>query len=486
MNSLLAALFSVLSALSIIPQPAVVVEGKGTYKLKSASLEDEIRTEISPALKPEAYVLDITRKGISVKAGGESGAFYARQTLAQIGDKVFPCVHIEDAPAFDYRAMMLDCSRHFWTVDELKSVLDLLAFHKINTFHWHLTDDQGWRVEIKKYPELTKVGNYRSYTMSWPGWRPDGWIPDGMPVDGYYTQDQVREIVAYATDRHIQVIPEIEIPGHSTAALASYPWLGCRGEGYEVLCKWMISKDVYCPGKETTFEFLEGVLSEVMDLFPSEYIHLGGDECRKDEWKECPVCQGRIKEEGLENETGLQGYTMRRIERFVRSKGRKVIGWDEIADGGLSSTAVVMSRYSSDRVRRVMANGNDVILCPAFYCYFDYYQSPDHDKEPWAHKGANLNLDVATAYSFNPASEYSEKELDQVVGVECCLWTEYVPVLSHLQYMLLPRLDAFSEAAWSLASRDYDAFVARLRVMARRYDASGVSYARHCFGAAVE
>lgn len=480
MNCLIAVLLTALSALSVIPQPAVMVEGKGTYKVRSESVKDETSVEISPALRREAYILDVTRKGVSVKAGGEAGVFYACQTLGQLGDKVIPCVHIEDAPAFDYRAMMLDCSRHFWTVDELKSVLDLLALHKINTFHWHLTDDQGWRIEIKKYPELTKVGNYRPYTVSWPGWKPDGWIPDGIPVDGYYTQDQVREIVSYAAERHIQVIPEIEIPGHSTAALASYPWLGCRGEGYEVLCKWMISKDVYCPGKETTFEFIEEVLSEVMELFPSEYIHIGGDECRKDEWKECGFCQKRIKDENLSDEVGLQSYTMRRVERFVRSKGKKVIGWDEIADGGLSSTSVVMSRFGPERVRKVMANGNQVILCPGYYCYFDYYQSPDHDKEPRAHKGANLNLDVKTAYSFNPEAEYSKSELSQVMGVECCLWTEYVPVLSNLQYMLLPRLDAFSEVAWSQAPKDYDAFVERLGAMVRRYDAAGVNYARHC------
>ena len=480
MNCLVVFLFSVLATLNIIPQPAVVVEGKGVYKVRSGSLEDEVAVEISPALKREAYVLDVTKKRISVKAGGDAGVFYAYQTLRQMGDKAFPCAHIEDAPAYDYRAMMLDCSRHFWTVDELKSVLDLLAMHKINTFHWHLTDDQGWRIEIKKYPRLTKVGNYRPYTVSWPGWKPDGWIPDGIPVDGYYTQEQVREIVDYAADRHIQVIPEIEIPGHSTAALASYPWLGCRGEGYKVLCKWMINKEVYCPGRETTFEFLEGVLSEVMDLFPSEYIHIGGDECLKDEWKQCDSCQRRIKDEGLSDEMELQAYTMRRVERFVRSKGKKIIGWDEIADGGLSSTAVVMSRFGPDKVRKVMSNGNNVIMCPGYYCYFDYYQSPDHDKEPRAHKGANLNLDVKTAYSFNPAKEYSRKELAQVMGVECCLWTEYVPMLSHLQYMLLPRLDAFSEAAWSLATKDYDSFLERLRSMAARYDAMGINYACHC------
>lgn len=473
---------TLLAAVNVIPQPAVVQERAGTYKVRSGSAREDMNIEISPALKREAYILDITRKGISVTAGSDAGVFYACQTLDQLGTGELPCMHIEDAPAYDYRGMMLDCSRHFWTVEEIKSVLDLLAMHKINVFHWHLTDDQGWRIEIKRYPELTRIGNYRPYTLSWPGWKPDGWIPDGIPVDGYYTQDQVREIVEYAAKRHITVIPEIEVPGHSTAALASYPWLGCRGEGYEVICKWMISKEVYCPGKETTFEFLENVLSEVIDLFPSEYIHVGGDECLKDEWKACPHCQKRIEDEGLADEYELQGYTMKRIEAFVRSKGRKIIGWDEISEGGLSPTAAVMSRFGPERVKKVIANGNNVILCPGYYCYFDYYQSPDHDREPRAHKGGNPNLDVATAYSFNPVEYYTSSELGRVTGVECCLWTEYVPVFTHLQYMLLPRLDAFSEAAWSLAPRDYGSFLKRLESMAARYEEDGVNFARHCFG----
>lgn len=481
MNSLFCVVASILVAINIIPQPSVVVENKGTYKVRSGSFKDEMEVGISPALKKEAYVLDITRKGIRVTAGSDAGVFYACQTIAQLGERELPCVHIEDAPAFDYRGMMLDCSRHFWTVDEIKSVLDLLAMHKINVFHWHLTDDQGWRIEIKKYPELTRVGNYRPYTLSWPGGDPDGWIPDGKPVDGFYTQDQVREIVEYAADRHITVIPEIEVPGHSSAALASYPWLGCRGEGYKVVCQQMVCKDVYCPGKETTFEFLENVLKEVFELFPSEYIHLGGDECRKDEWQICPHCRKRIVDEGLSGVEQLQSYTMKRVEAFVRSAGKKIIGWDEIAQGGLSSTAAVMMRYGPERVRPVLEQGNRVILCPAFYCYFDYYQSPDHDSEPHAHKGANLNLDLRTAYSLAPGEDYSPSEMEQVIGVECCLWTEFVPVMSHLQYMLLPRLDAFSEAAWSTGPRDYDEFVKRLEAMAGRYDAMGVNYARHCF-----
>ena len=469
-----------IAAVSIIPKPAVVVESKGTCK---ASLAQTPQVTISPALKTEAYILDIDRKGVRICAGGDAGVFYARQTLAQMGSGALPCVHIEDAPAYDYRAMMLDCSRHFWTVDEIKTVLDLLAMHKINTFHWHLTDDQGWRIEIKKYPELTRVGNYRPYTTSWPGWHPDGWIPDGVPVDGFYTQEQAREIIEYAAERHITVIPEIEMPGHSTAALASYQWLGCKGEGYKVACKWMISKDVYCPGKESTFEFLQGVLDEIIDLFPSEYIHIGGDECRKDEWEKCPHCQKRIADEGLRDEKELQSYTIRRIERYVRSRGRKIIGWDEIAEGGLSTTAVVMSRFGPASVKKAIHNGNFVILCQGEYCYFDYYQNPDNAAEPRAHSGGNGNLNLEKAYKLNPRNSYTPAELEMVKGVECCLWTEYVPVMSHLEYMILPRLDAFSEAAWTGGERDFDDFHARLQVMARRYDAMGLNYARHYIGA---
>lgn len=436
--------------------------------------------KISPALKSEAYILDVTRKGVEIAAGSDAGVFYAMQTLRQLSDdpRHLPCVHIEDAPKFDYRGMMLDCSRHFWTIDEIKTVLDILAMHKINTFHWHLTDDQGWRIEIKKYPELTRIGNYRPYTMSWPGWKPDGWIPDGIPVDGFYTQDQAREIIAYAAERHITVIPEIEVPGHSTAALASYQWLGCRGEGYSVACKWMISKQVLCPGKETTFEFIEGVLSEIIDLFPSEYIHIGGDECLKDEWKECPHCQQRIKDEGLADEKALQSYTIRRVEQFVRSKGKRIIGWDEIAQGGLSKTATMTCRFTDKRTDDVLNNGNKVILTPGYYCYFDYYQAPDHDKEPRAHRG-NDNLSVECAYGLDPYAKYSAAQMKQVLGVECCLWTEYVPVFSHLQYMILPRIDAFSEAAWTTSERDFKDFEQRLQVQARRYDKLGYNYARH-------
>ncbi len=449
----------------------------------------DVRIGLSPAMKPEAYRLAIGPKGVDITAGSASGAFYACQTLLQLMPAALPSdgrisgielpyALIEDAPAYSLRSMMLDCSRHFFTVDEIKNLLDILAMHKLNTFHWHLTDSQGWRIEIRKYPELTRIGNYRPYTVEWPTWE-----PNGVPVDGYYTQEQVRDIVSYASDRFITIIPEIEVPGHSNSALASYQWLGCRGEGYKVLPNFMISSEVYCPGKETTFEFLENVLAEIIGLFPSEYIHIGGDECPKGEWEKCPMCQKRIADEGLEDEKELQSYTIRRVEKFIRSKGRKLVGWDEISEGGLSTTAVVMQRYFGERAKKVFANGNYSILCPNYYCYFDYYQTAEREGEPYCHVGSNKNLNVECAYSLDPAREYTPLEMKQVLGLECNLWTEHVFDFDMLQYKLLPRLDAFCEAAWTASpDRDYAEFVRRLSVMAERYDAMGLTnYAKHVF-----
>jgi hexosaminidase len=442
-----------------------------------------ITMRIGPSIKAEAYRMTVSTKGIDIEAGSPAGAFYACQTLLQLCPATIinerdvkaveiPCVVIEDAPAFDIRGMLLDVSRHFFTVEEIKVLLDILAMHKINTFHWHLTDDQGWRIEIKKYPELTRVGSYRPYTTV-----ANTLTPDNVPYEGYYTQEQRREVVAYAAERFITVIPEIDIPGHSTAALASYQWLGCKGEGYSVWCKWGISKDVYCAGKESTFEFLEGVLSEVLEMFPSEYIHIGGDECPKDSWKECPLCQARIEAEGLKDEKELQSYVMQRVEKFVTAHGRKIMGWDEIGDGGLSSTATVTSRYSH-RTGDFLKQGNDVILCPGRHCYFDYYQDKDHSKEPLAHR---FDLPIEQVYEFEPGREFSESERKQILGIQCNLWTERIPNFSHAQYMLLPRLDAFSDVAWSLAPRDYEKFRSRVKTMAERYDALGYRYATHIF-----
>lgn len=456
----------------------------GELPVSDERRERGILLSLSPAMRPEAYELKVAPRGVTVTAGSPAGAFYACQTLLQLcpagmtatagaAAVQIPCVEIEDAPAFDLRGMMFDVARHFFTVSEVKELLDLLAMHKINTFHWHLTDDQGWRIEIKKYPQLTRIGSCRPYTTV-----KRTLTPDNTPHEGFYTREQIRDIIGYAARRFISVIPEIEIPGHATAALASYPWLGCRGEGYSVWCKWGVSKDVYCAGKESTFEFLEGVLDEVLELFPSAYIHIGGDECPKDNWKSCEHCRKRIENEGLKDENELQSYVMRRIERFVRSRGKKIIGWDEIYDGGLSPTATVMSRYGNRRTGEVIARGNQVVMCPAEHCYFDYYQDDDYDREPIAHRSL---LPIEQAYALDPRKDFTPEQLKQILGVECNLWTEYVPDFQHAQYMLLPRLDAFSEAAWSLAPRDYDDFRRRVRTMADRYDARGYRYATHIF-----
>ncbi len=469
-----------LQSVALIPQPARVDVTPGKY-LNVRGGVPEAAVTICAAMRPEGYTLDIDRGGIRIQAGSPAGAFYARQTLSQLlpadpaAKPRLPYVHIEDAPAWDMRAMMLDCSRHFFTVPEIKRLLDILAAHKINTFHWHLTDSQGWRLEIKRYPELTRIGNYRPYTESWPTWK-----SDGVPVDGYYSQDDVREIVAYAAERFITVIPELDMPGHATAALASYPFLGCKGEGYHVLTKWVIDKDVYCPGKETTFEFLEGVIAEVAELFPGPWIHLGGDECKKDRWKSCPHCRQRIQDEHLPDEEALQSYFMRRVEQIVRRTGKKMLGWDELVQGGLSPTVALTCRFGEASVRKVMDHGNRVLLCPGSHCYFDYYQDADFKKEPRAH-GAPRVTTVETVWSLDPKRIYSAREQEFILGLECNLWTEYVPDFSHLQYMLLPRLDAFSEAAWAQGERDWNDFRRRLDVQRQRYDAAGIRYAGHVF-----
>ena len=333
--------------------------------------------------------------------------------------------------------MLLDCARHFFTVNEVKKVLDLLAAQHINTFHWHLTDDQGWRVEIRRYPLLTSSGPY-------------------------YSQEDVREVVSYAQNLGIEVIPEIEVPGHCSAALSAYPYLGCRGEGYTIKSGMGVWEDVYCPGKEETFRFLEDVFAEVVSLFPSEYVHIGGDECRKERWRECPSCQARIAAEGLGSVEELQGWMLRRVEKILGRLGRKVMAWDEAAGDGLSPSAVITCRYSDERLARTLESGRKVVLCPAYWCYFDYYQSADHEHEPKAHVGVNPNLDLRTAYSFAPGTLYPPERKAQVLGVECCLWTEYIANFDHLMYMLMPRLAAFSEVAWNGIGTDYEDFLQRI------------------------
>ena len=478
-------------SVEIVPRPLNVELQDGTYKLKLAKGEcickalDAIPVTEDKTLGDEAYVLTVGKKGITIAASGDAGAFYARQSLRQmipadvITDKkvrtvVLPCCTIKDAPHFGYRGAHLDVCRHFFSVDEVKTYIDILALHKINRFHWHLTEDQGWRIEIKAYPQLTEVGAYRDGTMVGKNWNTD----DGIRYGGFYTQEEVKEVVQYAADRFITVIPEIEIPGHSLAALAAYPQLGCRGDHYEVAKTWGVFPEVFCPGKEETFKFWETVLTEVMELFPSKYIHIGGDECPKDEWKKCPLCQKRIKEEKLKNEAELQSYVNRRIEAFLNAHGRQIIGWDEILEGGVTPSATIMSwRGTAGGIAAAQA-GNKVIMTPNSHCYLDYYQSKEKDKEPLAIGGY---LPVEQCYSFDPYNGLTKEQQPYILGVQGNLWTEYIATFDYAEYMLLPRISALAEVGWSYDNKDYDDFLVRLNHLRTYFDAYGWNYGKHVF-----
>ena len=398
-------------------------------------------------LQPEEYTLNIRPDGVDITGGSPAGVFYAFQTLRQLlpvavarGEKAgvieLPVAEIADKPHFAHRGGMLDVCRHFFTADDVKTFIDILAMHKLNRFHWHLTDDQGWRIEIKQYPKLTEVGAFRDRCNL----QAEADAPkDSVPYGGFYTQDEIRDIVQYAAKRFITVIPEIEMPGHASAALASYPYLGCKGEGYVVPSTWGVKADVYCAGNDSTFRFIEGVLSEVVELFPSEYIHIGGDECPKINWQQCPACQQRIKTEKLKNENELQSYFMQRAEKFLAGKGRKIVGWDEILEGGISETATVMSWRGSAGGIEAAKKGNHVIMAPNSHCYLDYYQTDKTETEP---KSIGGHLPIEKVYSLDPYEGLNADEQQYILGVQGNLWTEFISEFDHAEYMLLPRLAA--------------------------------------------
>jgi hexosaminidase len=344
----------------------------------------------------------------------------------------------------------------------------------MNTFHWHLTEDQGWRIEIKKYPKLTEVGAYRKETIVGHPRRSEPRVYDNTPYGGFYTQDEVRDIVAYAKSKFVTVIPEIEMPGHALAALAAYPELSCTGGPFEVATRWGIFDDVYCAGKEETFKFLEDVLTEVMDLFPSQYIHVGGDECPKTKWQKCPDCQKRIKDEGLKDENELQSYFIKRMEKFISSKGRRLIGWDEILEGGLPPEATVMSWRGVEGGIEAAKQDHDVIMTPTTYVYLDYYQSDPQD-QPLAIGGY---LPLEKVYSFDPEfEELNQEQQKHILGVQGNVWTEYIATPEHLEYMTYPRMIAISEIGWSPSSlKDFDDFLARFSVERKRLDEMGINY----------
>jgi hexosaminidase len=434
----------------------------------------------------EGYILTVTEKKIVIGAKSAAGLFYAVQTLRQLMPVEVetpaivkgivlsvPACEIKDQPQFAYRGMLLDVGRHLFPVEYIKRYIDMIALHKMNTFHWHLTEDQGWRIEIKKYPLLTEIGAFRKETLvGHGGKRP--FVYDGTRYGGFYTREEVKEIVEYAENRFVTVIPEIEMPGHALAALAAYPGLSCTGGPFEVYPRWGVVEDVYCAGKEETFNFLEDILTEVMDLFPSEYIHIGGDECPKVRWEKCPFCQKRIRQEGLRDENELQSYFIRRIEKFVLSGGRRIIGWDEILEGGLAPEATVMSWRGTAGGIAAAKQKHDVIMTPSRYVYLDYYQC-EPEGQPLAIGGY---LPLERVYSYNPMpEELTPGEQKYILGVQGNLWTEYIPTPEHMEYMAFPRAFAIAESGWTPARlKDFEDFLARLGVLKKRYDTIGINY----------
>ena len=450
-----------------------------------------IALSVSPKVtNPEGYVLTVTSKGVTVEGGSPAGVFYGIQTLRKsIVDSQIPAAVVTDAPRFRWRGMHLDCSRHFFPVSFVKKFIDLLALHNMNTFHWHLTDDQGWRIEIKKWPKLISVGSQRSGTII--GTNSD--LDDHVPYGGYYTQAEAREIVAYAAERHITVIPEIDMPGHMLAALASYPELGCTGGPYEVGHYWGVYTDVLCVSSERVYEFVADVLTEVMDIFPSEVIHIGGDETPTEKWLACPKCQTLAKTlsdgqpqaqeapEAFEPLTSklspLQAHFTRRVFDFLTSKGRRALGWDEILDGS-PADAMIMSWRGTEPGAKAAETGHDVVMSPTTHCYFDYQQVEDPLFEPSRCGGY---IPVEKVYALDPAPDsISVAARSHILGVQANLWTEYITSPEMLEYQALPRMTALSEVQWTEPGRkDYTDFRQRLGRFTLMLDRLGYRYCRH-------
>ena len=452
-------------------------------------------------MQPEAYAINVCPRRVKVTASGLNGFNYAIQTLKQMlpaeifgkteaADKDWriPCVKINDAPRFSYRGMHMDVSRHFFDMDAVKRYLDIMEVHKLNTLHWHLTDDQGWRIEIKKYPRLTEVGSIRKETLIGHAYGAGKF--DGTPYgEGcWFSQDQIREIIEYAASKGITIIPEIDLPGHMLAALAAYPQYGCTGGPYDVWGQWGIADDVLCAGKEETMLFLQDILSEVADLFPSEYFHIGGDECPKVRWEKCPHCQAKIKELGIKGddefqaEHYLQSYVMKRMTDFLATKGKKVIGWDEILEGEVAQDATVMSWRGTGGGYKAIQLGHDVIMTPNTYYYLDYYQSLDKENEPLAIGGY---LPIEKCYSFEPCTaEMTAEDRARILGVQANLWTEYIATEDHLHYMLLPRMAALCEVQWCQPqTKNWERFLDIADEFCNIYKTMGCNYATHLFDA---
>ena len=455
-----------------------------------------ISLTVSPRVtESEGYVMNVSAKSIFIEGGSAAGVFYGIQTLRKsiavsqnstVYSQIFPAVEITDAPRFSWRGMHLDCSRHFWSVDFIKKFIDLLALHNMNVFHWHLTDDQGWRIEIKKWPKLTEVGSQRSGTII--GTNSD--LDDGITYGGFYTQAEAREIVRYAAERHITVVPEIDMPGHMLAALASYPELGCTGGPYQVGHYWGVYKDVLCVGNPKVYQFVEDVLTEIMDIFPSEVIHIGGDETPTDKWQQCPKCQALAKTFPVATDTPsgdfepltsklspLQAHFTRRVFDFLASKGRRALGWDEILDGS-PKDAMIMSWRGSAPGAKAAEAGHDVVMTPTTHCYFDYQQVEDTQFEPSRCGGF---IPIEKVYSLDPAPDSLSVEARRhILGTQANLWSEYMTTESTVEYQALPRMSALAEVQWTQPERkDYKAFLERLTRLTSLFELYYYTYAKH-------
>ena len=456
--------------------------------LLSIAVPNKKKVVVEP--NEEAYTLTVTAKGVAISGQTAAAVFRGVQTLRkslpivkESGSQIaLPAVVIQDEPRFAYRGMHLDCSRHYFPVEFVKRFIDLIALHGMNKFHWHITDDQGWRFESKKYPKLTSIGGWRSGTVVG---RNSG-IDDGIRHGGFYTQEECRDIVRYAADRHITIIPEIDMPGHMVAALAAYPEYGCTGGPYEVEHTWGVFADVLCPGKEQTFKFVEDVLSEVIDVFPSEYIHIGGDECPRDRWKTCDLCQQRIKNEGIKGEgkqtaeDHLQGYFTKRVEKFLHTKGKRLIGWDELLGCDVDVTSTIMSWRGAEPGAKAAKLGHDVIMTPNSPMYFDHYQTDKTNNEPLSIGG---NSPTAKVYAFEPvAADLTPEEAKHILGVQANVWTEYIYSTQHVEYQILPRMAALAEVQWLQPDqKDFDAFKERVTRLKAIYDLNQWRVAQHLF-----
>ena len=448
----------------------------------------EVESDLTEQQK-EAYMIKVDKKGIAIIARQPIGLFRAAQTLrkslpiAKNAEKVeLPYAEIYDEPRFEYRGVLLDCGRHYFTVEFIKKFLDVMALHGSNQFHWHLTEDQGWRFEVKAYPSLAPLGSVRAETVIGPG---NSGVYDGTPYGGYYTQEECREVVRYAAERYINVVPEIDLPGHMQSALHVFPHLGCTGGPYPVRTYWGVSREVLCGGNPETMTFLKTVLGELCDVFPSKYIHIGGDECPKSRWQKCPTCQAKIKELGLKNdgkhtpENQLQSYINREVETFMKERGRAIIGWDEILEGGLSGESIIMSWRGTKGGIAAARQGHRVIMSPNVYSYIDHPQLKDLGKQP--RTTDSYIVSASKIYSFEPLipDSLTNEQQRLILGPQVNLWTEHVAYPQHAFYQLLPRLGASSEVQWcNPDQKNFDYFKKRLPRLKKLYDLLGVNYCK--------